>query len=232
MIAVREQVEHRRLDRGRHRREVAMVHHPRGDDRVVAGEGAGDVLGALAGAEADLLLLDIDRMARPAGPPPSRSSCGCARDGFWKTRATPLPASGAPRSVRSDKARISAKRLGAEVGDAEQVGSPVLLPSVIIVPMPSSVRISISKACGTRPSMMCAEPTPPSTASAQARSFGIMPARDAVMLDPVAQLGRGQALDEAGFVARRPRAGPARRSDRRSSPPPSPPRSPSPPRRR
>ena len=39
-----------------------MVHHPRGDDRMVAGEGAGDVLGALAGAEADLLLLDVDRM--------------------------------------------------------------------------------------------------------------------------------------------------------------------------
>ena len=40
-----------------------MVHHPRGDDRVIAGEGAGDVLGGLAGAEADLLLLDVDRMA-------------------------------------------------------------------------------------------------------------------------------------------------------------------------
>ena len=39
-----------------------MVHHPGGDDRVVAGEGAGDVLGALAGAEADLFLLDVDRV--------------------------------------------------------------------------------------------------------------------------------------------------------------------------
>ena len=48
--------------------------------------------------------------------------------------------------------------------------------------------------------MMWAEPTPPSTASAQARSLGIMPGADAFMLDPVAQLGRGQARDERALV--------------------------------
>ena len=43
------------------------------------------------------------------------------------------------------------------------------------VPMPSCVKISSRIECGTRPSMIAALPTPPSTASRQAVIFGIMP---------------------------------------------------------
>ena len=45
----------------------------------------------------------------------------------------------------------------------------------IFVPMPSSVNSSSNSECGTRPSTMCAAPTPPWIASTQAASFGRMP---------------------------------------------------------
>ena len=44
-----------------------------------------------------------------------------------------------------------------------------------MVPTPSSVKISNSRQCGTRPSMMVAECTPPSTARAHASIFGTIP---------------------------------------------------------
>jgi hypothetical protein len=40
-----------------------MIVHARGDDRVVAGEGAGHVLGRFTSAEPDLVLLDGDGWA-------------------------------------------------------------------------------------------------------------------------------------------------------------------------
>src|SRR4051794_14439579 len=43
------------------------------------------------------------------------------------------------------------------------------------VPMPSSVNSSSSTECGSRPSTMCAAPTPFSTACRQDASFGRMP---------------------------------------------------------
>jgi hypothetical protein len=40
-----------------------VVEHARRDDRVVAGEGTGDVLDALALADAKLARLEVDRVA-------------------------------------------------------------------------------------------------------------------------------------------------------------------------
>src|SRR4051794_32542092 len=48
-------------------------------------------------------------------------------------------------------------------------------PEVIIVPTPESVKTSSRSTCGMRPSRMCAERTPFSTAWMQAAIFGIMP---------------------------------------------------------
>src|SRR5437763_840908 len=45
----------------------------------------------------------------------------------------------------------------------------------ILVPIPASVNSSSSSECGSRPSMMCAAVTPPSTACAQAASLGRIP---------------------------------------------------------
>src|SRR5262249_2183784 len=53
-----------------------------------------------------------------------------------------------------------------------------VLPSssfTTIVPIPSRVKNSSSNACGTRPSRMCARPTPFFSASTHDRTFGIMP---------------------------------------------------------
>ena len=44
-----------------------MVEHPRGDNPVIAGERPGDVLDALAGADAELGRLDIDRVSAELG---------------------------------------------------------------------------------------------------------------------------------------------------------------------
>src|SRR5699024_7865881 len=48
-------------------------------------------------------------------------------------------------------------------------------PSVTIVPIPPSVRISSNTECSTRPSMTCAAPTPPSTAARHASILGTIP---------------------------------------------------------
>ena len=207
-----------------------MIHHPRGDDRVIAGERAGHVLGAFARCRARPRPSGCRPDGRRAGRPPSPSSCGCAPMASGRPRRRPCPpAAGRDRSAPTS-ARISASALGPSSAMLSRSVMPVS-PCVTMVPMPSSVSTSISKACGTRPSMMWAEPTPPSTASAQARSLGIMPARHAFVLDPLAKLGRGQARGRGWSRPSGLRAGPARRSGRRSSPPASPPRSPSPPRR-
>ena len=47
--------------------------------------------------------------------------------------------------------------------------------SEIFVPCPASVNSSSSSECGTRPSTMCAEPTPARTESRHASSFGRIP---------------------------------------------------------
>ena len=86
---------------------------------------------------------------------------------------------------------------------ADEVAPCVILPahpSTTSVPIPLLVKISTSTECGTRPSMIAAVSTPPSTASRHACIFGIMP--DSSVRQHRAQLGRGQVRDER--VAVRP----------------------------
>src|SRR5205085_6010644 len=153
---------------------MAMIHHPGGDDAVIAGERPGDILRALARVDADLFLLDIDRMAAELDDRHLGRIAG-ARRRLLEQERDPLPLH---RPAEVGPLRQS-KDLGEsafrQVGDAQEIAHS-RASLVTIVPMPLSVSTSISNACGTRPSMMCADPTPPSTASAQARSFGIIPA--------------------------------------------------------
>src|SRR5688500_9248371 len=174
MVGIRQQVEQRRLRRRGHGGEVAMVGDAGGDDLVIAGEGAGDVLGGLAAAEPDLLLLDIDRVAAELDHGHLGRVAGARRrllehqsDALARQRPAEVGALGQVEDL--------GEVVRAQVGDAEQVPHQSA-SRLTMVPMPSSVSSSRSKAWGTRPSMMWAVPTPPSTASAQARSLGIMPA--------------------------------------------------------
>src|SRR5690606_8922688 len=61
---------------------------------------------------------------------------------------------------------------------AHQIACGVIVPvhcATTSVPIPLLVNSSTSTECGTRPSMIAAASTPPSTASRQARIFGIIP---------------------------------------------------------
>ena len=207
-----------------------VIEHPRGDDRVIAGERARHVLDALAAADAELVLLDIDRMTAELRGRHLHRVAG-ARARLLEDRAR-RPCRRAARGCGcSDSARISAKAAAVR----SRIDRRCLTSSFsfrIMVPTPWSVRSSISKRMLHPAVDDVREADALSTASAQALSLGIMPLpTDAVMFDPLAQLGRGEALERGCSRRRHPRAGPARRSDRRSSPPPSPPRSPSPLRR-
>ena len=210
-----------------------MVHHPRGDDRMIAGEGAGDVLGALARAEADLLLLDIDRVRAELDRRHLHRVAGPRARLLEDQSATPLPASGAAEVGplgQSEDLRRSAARQDRAMPSRSLTSSVSLLT---MVPMPWSVSISISRACGTRPSMMCARADAAVDRVGAGAQLGDHAGADRSHASiRLAQFGRGQARHQRSSRRRHPRAGPARRSDRRSSPPPSPPRSPSPPRRR
>src|SRR5688572_14013519 len=174
MVGIRQQVEQGRVGRGGHGDEIAMVGDSGRDDVVIASEGPGDVLGRLARAEPDFLLLDVDRMAAQLDDGHLDRVAGARRrllEDQGDALAVERPAKVAALGQVQDLGEVVA----AQVGDAEQV--PHQSASLLtMVPMPSSVSSSMSKAWATRPSMMWAVPTPPSTASAQALSFGIMPA--------------------------------------------------------
>ena len=122
----------------------------------------------VAGARARLLEIERDALA-------------------LRGRAAP-----AARTARGSRCRSSAR----QVADGEQMLHQ-LASRLTIVPTPWSVSSSISSEWCTRPSMMWAKPTPCSTASAQALQLGDHALADAVVLDPLAQLGGGQALDQA-----------------------------------
>src|ERR1044072_9158611 len=184
-----------------------MVDHSRGEDRVIAGERAGDVLGALARAEPDLLLLDVDRMGaeldgghlgRAAGP----------RRGLLEDEGDALAGERRAEIGPLGEAEYLLERPLRQRGDAEQVGHQSR-SFLTIVPIPSSVRISISRAWGTRPSMRWAEPTSPATASAQARSLGIMPALTlswAIRSRSSAEVSRGTSVASSLGSSSRPGA--------------------------
>jgi hypothetical protein len=150
-----------------------MVHHPGRDDRMVAGEGPGDVLGALPGAEPDLFLLDVDRVPAELEDRHFHRIAGPGRR-FLENQGNALAGERQAEvgKLRQGQDLLQARR--SEVGDGQEMGHQ-LFTLLTMVPIPSSVRSSIRRACGTRPSMMCAVATPASTASAQARSLGIMP---------------------------------------------------------
>ena len=85
----------------------------------------------------------------------------------------PQPAAGAAHE-RDRVARVGADRVVAlERLQLLQRGRHQIDP--IFVPWPASVNSSSSSECGTRPSTMCAEETPPWIASRHAASFGRIP---------------------------------------------------------
>ena len=118
------------------------------------------------------------RAARPARGSRRRSAGGSgrrcgprARRRSPGTRAPPSPRAGAlPAHELDRRPRIGRHRVARlerlQLGDASRV---------TFVPIPASVNSSSSSACGRRPSMMWADPTPPRIASTQAPSFGRMP---------------------------------------------------------
>ena len=184
-------------------------------------------------AEADLVLLDIDGMGAELDRPPSPSSCGCARSASGRPGRRPCR-----RAARRGRSARTSARICREAPSRPR--SAMVSRSFIQSPSPVAdhradalVGQHLDQQSVRHPAVDDVRGADAAVdrigAGAQLRDH---PGRDAVMLDPLAQLGRGQALDQARFRRRRPRAGRARRSGRRSSPRPSPPRSPSPPRRR
>ena len=183
-----------------------MVHHPGGDDRVVAGEGAGDIFGALAAAQADLLLLDIDWVGAEAGQRPFPSSCGSAPRASGRRGRPPFPpAACQDRSARKEPASHSC--LGAEFGDGQRSlmrrlprhhGADAL-----------SVRISISRhAARGLDDVGGADAASPRRRRRAA--WGSCPARR-FHGQPFAEFGGGKAGDQAWTRPSDPRAGRARR---------------------
>ena len=76
---VGQQVDHRHRRRGRESLELGVLEHPGPDRRPVAREQPGQVLGRLAGVDADLGVAQRSRDDRRAGSPPSPSTCGSGR---------------------------------------------------------------------------------------------------------------------------------------------------------
>jgi hypothetical protein len=174
-----------------------MVEHPRGDDRMIAGERAGDVLGALARADAELVLLDVDRMAAELAPP-SPSSCGCARSASRNRARRPCRRAAAEVGALGQREDLARGRRG-RGRDGEQVPHQLFF---LDHRADALVGQQLDQQRVRHPAVDdVGEADAASTASAQALSLGIMPA-DAVMLDPLAKLGGGQARDQAGLVVR------------------------------
>lgn len=101
---------------------------------------------------------------RPTGPSPARS----------RVMATPRMHRGGLQKIagaagRAPKPHPGGRRL------RSKAQAPFFTRLLIRVPMPSSVKISIRVAWGTRPSMMWALATPPLTASSAHSTLGIMP---------------------------------------------------------
>src|SRR5690242_8130851 len=149
-----------------------MVEHACCNDRVIAGEGSGHVGDALAGADAKLVLLDVDRVPAELRRRQLHRIAGAGARLLKIKRDALVLQHARGRLLRKLENPVEVR--GCQVADREQM-SHQLFSFVTIVPTPWSVSSSISSEWFTRPSMMCAKRTPWSTASAQALSLGIMP---------------------------------------------------------
>ena len=89
-------------------------------------------------------------------------------------------------------------RVGRHRGVALELLESRRLSGHTFVPMPASVNSSSSSECGSRPSTMCAAPTPARRASPQASSFGSMP--PLTVGQALAHLRRGGLGDAAAGI--------------------------------
>ena len=146
---------------------------------------------------------DVDQPRRPARAPPRRPRVavpGVAdADAREEVEVLVPRRRRAARSPRPRRTRPgSARRFGA---------SALTRPGRIFVPRPASVNSSSSSECGTRPSTMCAKPTPPWIASRHACSFGRMPPRDRRRARPRPRRRRPREITESGSAGSRSQPG-------------------------
>ena len=176
-----------------------MVDDARGDDRVIAGEGARDVLDASRACRCRPRPSGGRPDGRRAAPPPSPSSCGCARSASRSRARRPCPASSARRSAARTRRGSLAGRPRDEVADGEQMLHQ-LASRLTIVPTPWSVSSSISSAWWHAAVDDVREADALIDRVGAGAKLGDHALADAFMLDPLAKLGGGQPRDQAGLV--------------------------------